>query len=125
MNVTKSLTSNVTKIANTIKTGAINATAKISNVGSAIKQKTNAVTNTVQKKVDEEFVKQGKIADDTYAQMMLANTEFTNSVLINGSDLVNKLADKYDLVKYNSNYNLLLNSFEHVTSILEDISNEN
>lgn len=62
MNVTKSLTSNVTKIANTIKTGAINATAKISNVGSAIKQKTNAVTNTVQKKVDEVTTTSGNVS---------------------------------------------------------------
>jgi len=38
---------------------------------------------------------------------------------------VEKLAAKYDSVKYNSNYNLFVNSFEHVTSILEDISNEN
>jgi hypothetical protein len=38
---------------------------------------------------------------------------------------IEKLSAKHDLVKYNSNYNLLVNSFEHVTSILEDISNEN
>ena len=49
MNVTKSLTSNVTKIANTIKTGAMNATAKISNVGSAIKQKRNSSQDCFQK----------------------------------------------------------------------------
>ena len=53
MNVAKSLSSNVTKVANSIKTGAMNATAKLSNVGAAIKEKTSAVTNTVQKKADE------------------------------------------------------------------------
>jgi hypothetical protein len=74
MNVTKSLTSNVTKIANTIKTGAINATAKISNVGSAIKQKTNAVTNTVQKKVDEVTTTSGNVSKWT-----AMTQEFLNS----------------------------------------------
>jgi hypothetical protein len=74
MNVTKSLTSNVTKIANTIKTGAINATTKLSNVGSAIKQKTNAVTNTVQKKVEEVTTTSGNVSKWT-----AMTQEFLNS----------------------------------------------
>lgn len=65
MNVTKNLSSNVTKIANktgdvlkNIKTGAINATAKLANVGNSIKENIKEKTNAVQKKVEEVTTKQ-------------------------------------------------------------------
>jgi hypothetical protein len=74
MNVTKSLTSNVTKIANTIKTGAINATSKISNVGSAIKDTVKEKTNAVQKKVDDATTTSG-----TVSKWTSMTQEFLNS----------------------------------------------
>jgi hypothetical protein len=38
---------------------------------------------------------------------------------------IKDLASKYDLIKYDSNINILLNSLEQSKSILEDIFNEN